>query len=297
MKLLLTLMVFLGSMSLLMAAEMRIINTKSGKEIELNVLARELAKYQIIFFGEYHDNATIHDLQKELLPLLHKRRPRLILSFEMFERDVQTYMNQYLNGDMSEADFLLNSRPWPNYDPDYKPLLDFARDRGLKSIAANVPRYLAGRSVRNSDSFMTTLSDQERTYVATMVNAPEDRYKELFMQTMQANAAHGMPGDESMYQRIYYAQCVKDDTMAESIVNAYDSNKKSTILHFNGDFHSRFYLGTVQRVMQRRPKLKVAVISPEYVAEFDSYTWEKDHRQIADFLILLPAVALGEEQL
>lgn len=288
MKIVIVLLLLLCSINMVFAADFRMINTKNGRDVSLQDMARVLSKSQVIFFGEFHDNPVVHKLQIDLLPHLLSPKTPLVLSFEMFERDVQPYLDMYLGGEMSEADFMLNSRPWPNYVTDYKPPVDFAREHELKVIAANVPRYLAGRSVRNPESFTQTLSDQEKTYVATSVSAPDDRYKELFMQTMQINTAHGMPGDISIFEKLYYAQCLKDDTMAESIALALQENKKSKIVHFNGDFHSKYYLGTVQRLVQRVPKLKVAVISPLYVKDPGTYRWQKQDRQMADFLILLP---------
>ncbi len=37
-------------------------------------MANELKKYDLIFFGEYHDNTTLHKLERELLPLLDTKK-------------------------------------------------------------------------------------------------------------------------------------------------------------------------------------------------------------------------------
>lgn len=291
-------LVLLLGMAYLQATAYQIVRVKNGRTVNIENLSKELQKYDVIFFGEFHDDQIIHSLQAELLPLLYQRNTRLIVSFEMFERDVQTYMNSYIQGEMTEADFLLNSRPWENYQTDYKALLDFAKAKKLHTVAANVPRYLAGRAVRSSTDFMASLTEREREYVATEINADNDKYKELFIETMKQAGAHGMPGDIAMYHKLYYAQCLKDDTMAESIVRALISNPKHKLIHFNGDFHSKYFLGTVQRVRMRNPKLKLAVLSPLYVESLPDKKSLKNLPELsglkdtslspADYLILLP---------
>lgn len=72
---------------------------------------------------------------------------RVVLSLEMFERDVQHVLDEYLSGTVPERD-LRDARPWPNYVSDYRPLVEFAKSNGLSVVAANAPRRyvsIAGR--------------------------------------------------------------------------------------------------------------------------------------------------------
>ncbi len=287
MKYIIAIWIMVAALCSLWAEDYRLINTKNGKAIDIVKMANDLAKYDLVFFGEFHGNETIHKLELEVLQLLHQKRPKLIVSMEMFERDTQEYLDMYLNNEMDEEEFILNSRIWQNYPTDYRPLVEYSKAMGLSVLAANIPRYLAGRAVRNVEGFYDSLTERERAYSAREVNAPDDRYRDLFFETMEAGSAHGMPGDAAMYQRLYYAQCLKDDTMAESIVAAMNANPKSKLSHFNGDFHSRYYLGTVQRVLLRSPKLKIAVISPFPVDDLNAYRHHKENRKIANYLILI----------
>jgi len=274
-------------------SEFRIFSTASGKEVDLRQMAQSLAKHELIFFGEYHDNDTIHQLQAEILPLLYAQNKTLILSFEMFERDVAPILDLYLQGKVSEADFLKQSRPWGNYDPDYKNLIEFAKTHSLKVVAANVPRYLAGKAVRSEGDFLASLTEEEKSWTASRITAPDDDYQKRFIATISAGGAHGMTSDKGFLDRLYYAQCLKDDTMAEAIVKEILAEPKATIIHFNGDFHSRAYLGTVQRVKVRLPKIKTAVISPEF-GDINHPQLTPEHKNEADFIIFIPQIP--EEQ-
>ena len=274
--------------SQLAAVNYRIISTQTGKDIDLRSMAKDLSKSDVVFFGEKHDDAIIHSLQRQLLPSLHKNQKRLILSFEMFERDVQSAVDAYLKGEITEAEFLQQSRPWGNYDPDYKSLLEYAKREGLPVVAANIPREYASRVVRNGSEFLETLSPAEKALMAREISAPPGSYKDSFLHTMGMVTAHGMPGDANVMDRLFYAQCMKDDTMAESIKMALDAHPKYMLIHYNGDFHSRSYLGTVERLKSRNPKLRIKIISYEFTDELGSFVLAPKAEEIADYIIVLP---------
>lgn len=266
------------------------IEAKNGKEIGLDKLAAQLQKYDIVFFGEWHDNVALHQAEADLAAALFTKDPRLLLSFEMFERDVQNWLDAYLKGDIGEEEFLANSRPWGNYATDYRPLVEFARQKGLSCVAANVPRRLAGKAARAGAGFEEELPPEDRVLMALKVNAPNGQYRDNFLATMQANAMHGDAQDTELYDRLYFAQCLKDDTMAESVLQYRERYPKRLILHFNGDFHSAGFLGTVERVRWRNRKVKIAVISP---LETNS-PWPENAHKTATYFIRVPVAPEAE---
>ncbi len=284
MRILIIAMLLLVIIGTLTAQDARIISTRNGKTVSIAQLAKQLKKYDVVFFGEFHDDSTLHALQAELLPLMHKAGKRLIVSFEMFERDVQPDLDAYLAGSVTEEQFLQSSRPWSNYGTDYRPLLEFARLKNLKAIAANIPRRLAGQVARNGTAALDDLSNDDKVLMALEISAPEGKYKERFMATMKANGMHASPNDANMLERLYYAQCMKDDTMAESLAQYLERYPRHRIVHYNGDFHSREYLGTVERLRSRVPKARIAVLSPHYA----SLPLPETPSELADYLIVIP---------
>lgn len=282
------LLLLLSCSLLLNAQDYRIVKSSNGKDISLQQMAKELKKYDLIFFGEFHDNAVLHAMQRDLLPLI-KDKKELILSFEMFERDVQNLLDAYLAGDIAEEEFLSGSRPWGNYPTDYRPLIEYAKANQLKAIAANVPRRYAGKLARQGMSFRDELDESEQEFLAKELSAPEDDYKKAFMATMMGNGSegHAMMGENNAMELMYQAQCLKDDTMAESIVMAIKDKPKARIIHFNGDFHSRAFLGTASRVAKAMPKLKIAVISPIFHQNWQAASYMED-KAAGTYLIYLP---------
>ncbi|MGA2299007.1 MAG: ChaN family lipoprotein, partial [FCB group bacterium] len=271
-----------------------IYETATGEKLSINEWAEKSLKYDVIFFGEFHDDTLIHQLQKEYLTALYEKNSNIAVSMEMFERDAQNAINDYLNGKLSEEDFLKRSRPWPDYKTFYRPLLELAKSHNAPVIAANVPRKYASMYSNDGMAVIDKLPASERGLIAAKMKIKEDEYQKMFYKTMYMNLgvdsnATLTPNQENTMYLYYGAQCLKDETMAESIINFlfYSTHADYKLIHFNGDFHSNNYLGTVQKVWDRKKDVKIAVITPLYVdagknPDFDATT--KGH---CDYLIVL----------
>lgn len=233
----------------------------SGKDLTTAQLAKKLQKYDVIFFGEYHDQGEIHQYELELLQAMHKLQgEKLALSMEMFEADNQPKLDSFLAGSLGEEDFLATSRPWPNYRTDYAPLVNFAKEHKMPVVAANVPRFLAAHVAKNGGT-TAGIEAKYQQYLPEHTYAPEGAYKDKFYAQMASPEAP-MKMPPARLAAVYAAQCLKDDKMAESIAAFSDAHKEMQVLHINGCFHSDGHLGTTQKLEALRPDLKVAVITP-----------------------------------
>ena len=233
----------------------------SGKELSAAQLAQRLQKYDVVFFGEFHDQGELHQAESDLLKAMHKLQgDKLALSMEMFEADNQPRLDSFLAGSLSEDDFLAASRPWPAYKTDYAPLVNFAKEQQMPVIAANVPRFLAAHVAKNNAS-TEGVEAQYQQWLPKHTYAPDGAYKDKFYAQMSSPAAP-MKMPPARLAAVYAAQCLKDDKMAESIAAFADAHQNMQILHINGCFHSDAHLGTAQKLEALRPELKVAVITP-----------------------------------
>jgi len=262
----------------------RFIHSRTGQELTLAQVADELAARDVIYFGEQHDNVAGHQVYARLAAMLADRRPDLVLSMEMFERDVQGVVNDYLRGRIGEAAFLKHSRPWKDYARDYRPLVELARERKLDIIAGNLPRSVAGR-VASKDGSTSPFLPRAST-------APPDRYWEMFAETMK-----GHPGADGAVDRMYRAQCAKDDAMAEGIADylAANPHRQPLVVHCNGNFHSDYGLGTATRLAQRAPLTQAAIISMIAVPDVDKAPVTNERKK-AHYLLVVPTPAKPEEK-
>ena len=263
-----------SSMAATAMPDVRIVSPATRSDVTMPQMLARLSRADVVFFGEQHDDPQTHRAEAATLDAIGRLGRPVVLSLEMFERDVQPVLNDYLAGRISEADFMARSRPWPRYATDYRPLVEMARAHHWPVIAADVPRPLASAVGRKGLAALDTLTPSERLMAARENVCPVDDYHARFMDAMRAHgdgsSGAAEPGDSlptAMAERFYLAQCVKDETMAESIVKAKNAAPSDAIVvHFNGAFHSDYAQGTVERVKRREPAWDVVVITAVPVA-------------------------------
>ncbi len=273
----------------------RVFDSARGTFTDFEAMLADVASADVIFVGEQHDDVNTHRLELALLEGLARRRDHVIVSLEMFERDVRGPLDHFLMGHLAEDDFLKESRPWPRYRTDYKPLVDFAVSRKWPVVAANVPRAIASDVSKAGLGVLDAKTGDDRALFARDVKCPtDDDYFKRFGEAMGSHPAAGAtpPTDAEKRQtteRFYFAQCVKDETMAESIAESYmagaASGPRPVVVHFNGAFHSDFTAGTASRAIRRLPGKRVVVITMMPVANLDTVAPGEADRKRAEFLV------------
>jgi uncharacterized iron-regulated protein len=209
------------------------------------------------------------------------------LSLEMFERDVQGSVDTYMTGSTPEDEFLRNSRPWPRYGTDYRPLVEFARAHHWSVVAANVPRRIAADVAKVGRPAVDSLTSKDRSFAAADLQCPHDAYYDRFAEQMGGHQGASGSGAEGTTERYYWAQCVKDETMAESIAAAFGKmdGRPGVVVHITGSFHSDFGDGTGNRVRRRLSGRRVAIVSMMPVENLDTVTPESGDMKRADYLV------------
>ncbi len=228
---------------------------KKGKVVKFEKVINELTEYDVVFFGEHHNNSINHWLQLRLTKDLYKNKNgQMTLGAEMFERDNQSQLNDYLSGKLDEKLLKDSMRLWQNFTTDYKPLVDFAKEKKLKFIATNIPRRYASIVAKKGLDSLNTVTEKEKNW---MMKLPV----EVTLDTPGYPEMKEMMGDHAGPNAMNFvaAQAVKDATMAESIFKNLEKGK--LFIHYNGDYHSKQYGGTVWYLKKLNPDLKIAVIS------------------------------------
>jgi len=276
----------------------RVFDGAKGAFTDFESMLADLAKADVVFVGEQHDDPNTHRLELMLAQGLARQRSAISISLEMFERDVQPALDDWLCRRMTDEAFLAVSRPWLRYDADYRPLMMFARDNGWPVIAANVPRAIASDVSRSGLDVLRTKSDTEKAWFAADLNCPtDDEYFRRFAEAMHGHGVSGSAGERTVVgerqtlEHFYQAQCLKDETMAESIARAWleqaATGARPLIVHYNGAFHSDFSLGTAERTARRLPDSRVVVVSivPVMADELDSVSPDPAERRRAAYLV------------
>jgi uncharacterized iron-regulated protein len=266
----------------------RVYDVAARAFIDFETLAARAAAADVLFFGERHAHPPTHRMQHALLESL-ARRGGATLSLEMFERDVAAVVAAYVADEVDHAAFLAASRPWSRYFPDYHPLVEHARAHGWQVVAANVPRDVAGLVAQDGLDALDGLDDATRAHIAAEIDCPNDAYRARFIEEMARHpSTDGSDVDtgsaEVRRQRYYEAQCVKDETMAESIAAAAAGGAARPIVHVTGSFHSDRGDGIPARVRRRMPGLTMLSITSVPIADLDAAD-PAPHLERADFLL------------
>jgi uncharacterized iron-regulated protein len=259
----------------------------SGTPSTLEQIVAEAGNVNVVFLGENHDDATGHALQlrifKAIVEKYSKDRPTA-LSLEMFERDVQVVVNEYLSGLISENHFLLSSRPWKNYATDYKPLVELAKAQRLPVIAANAPRRYINMVSRNGRSSLDPLSKGAKQWLAPLPYAQaSEAYANKFKALMGPS-----PEARMGLANILDSQSLWDATMAFSISEFLKKKKNPMVVHLVGGFHTESRLGTAEHLAKYARKAKFLVVTIRYEDDYTKFDKSK-HEKIGDFVILTDA--------
>lgn len=253
-----------------------IIYLKNGKKTNFKKLVDKAKNSDCILFGEYHDNPIAHWLQLELTNDIASKN--LVLGFEMFESDQQRILDLYVSGKIDEKQFKDSCRLWPNYETDYKPLIDFAKSKNLLCIATNVKRKYASLLFKKGRVALDTLPESEKKLFAPLdfkIDSTLSQYREI-----RKMGGHEMGGN------MLESQAFKDATMAMHILKYLNTNLQ--IIHFNGAFHSDYHQGILWYIQQTEVGKKKKILTISTVTQVEIGKLEKENHNKADFIICVP---------
>jgi len=289
--------------------------TGSGEETNLDAIVSAMADRNVVFIGESHNDLTGHFLELELLSRAFEayggspsERP-VVLSVEMFERDVQYVVDEYLDDLITEDQFQRSSRPWTEYETDYKPMVEFAKENGLRVIAANAPRRYANRVTRHGRDALLELSpraqetlpplpyampsaEYKAQFRQAMVDAMEDMRERCPMPPAMARGARGDSARPAMPMASHAtrsnplnAQALWDASMAYAISRHLMRQPDALVLHMVGSFHVEKGTGTPEHLARYRPGTSAMIVVIRPVEDIEAFDPERDGEN-EDFVIL-----------
>ena len=250
-----------------------------GKQVKYKKMVQAATKADIVLFGELHNNPISHWLQLELTTELHAEHDSsLVLGAEMFEADGQLILDEYFTGFITQTKFEEEMRLWKNYKTDYKPLLEFARDSGLRFVATNIPRRYANVVFKKGLATLDSLSPEAKSY---MMPLPLEYDTELESYASLAGGGpmgHGSPN-------LRDAQAIKDATMSHFILK--NKAEDEVFIHYHGAYHSDNYQSIYYFLKKADPDLEIVTIST--VLQDDLKKLDESNLGKADFIIAVPS--------
>lgn len=269
----------------------RIYGVKQGREVTLNDIAADMDNNDVLFLGEEHNDSVTHYLEHTVLSLLYDRfGSNVALSMEMFDRDVQQVMDEYLKDWIREKHFIKDARAWSNYR-DYKPMVEFAKAKGLDVVCANAPTRYSNLAGRKGQQALRDLPGKPNNFFAPV---PYDTASGAYYEKLTGISLHG-PADTAKNKpapmmgmgnfNMVMAQSLWDATMGYSIASYRKKHKKSKILQVNGRFHSDEGFAAATQLKKYSPKTKYLIISTATDDNFPTVKWD-DYKTQGDYIII-----------
>jgi uncharacterized iron-regulated protein len=190
-------------------------------------------------------------------------------------------VDEYLAGTIKQRNFEDEVKLWKNYETDYKPLLEFAKDSGLKFVACNVPRRYASLVHKKGFEGLEELSPDAKKLLPPLPIEYDPElpgYKAMMEMMGGMGSGHANPN-------LPKAQAIKDATMAWFIMQNFESG--NLFIHFNGTYHSNDFEGISWYLKQINPEIKILTISSVEQENVDSL--EEENVGEANYTICIPA--------
>lgn len=194
---------------------------------------------KVLMLGEVHDNAAGHAARLDLLRARVDAGLRPALVMEQFDREDQALLDAAAQR-CRDADCLIASAGRAEWDwPLYRPLLQFALDRKLPLLAANVSRAEATQAMRGG--IAAVLDPATRSRFGLDQPLPADIEAEQVSAVMQGHC-NLLP--EATARKMIGAQLARDVWMAKVLEDALVKHPAAVLIAGNG--HVRRDVGVIR---------------------------------------------------
>jgi uncharacterized iron-regulated protein len=252
----------------------QIVNMERAEAIRFDELITALSGCDVIFVGEIHDNPEHHLIEVQILQALADRvGDHLAVGMEFFQLGQQEALDRYLHGAISEDRFLEAvdwKETWGFDYLFYRPLMLLSKERGLRVLALNAPAGIVRKVARSGLSGLTA---EERNQIAKEIDLGNEAHRAY---VLDAFKFHGHP-DLKQFERFYEAQCVWEETMAETISRHWASSGGKMVV-FSGNGHIGYKFGIPERTLRRIP------VTAATVALYPADGQEEVDKNLADFV-------------
>jgi len=257
--------------------------SNDGEIADYDEMIKDLAKSDMVFFGEYHNNPISHWMQLEMSKSFYEvKGKKLFFGAEMFEAGNQLVINEYLKGFYPEDKMTPEiTQLWSNYKTDYKPLLDFAKDSSLRFIATNIPRRYASMINKTGIDALKELSPEALALIGPYLEKYFDPTVKAYAEMADMMGEH-VPDN---MLNIQTAQASKDATMAHFSIENF--NQGDLLFYFEGSYHSNYKQGIIWWINKIQPGLNIKSITTVMQSEWDKMT-DTEIATIANYIIVVP---------
>jgi len=193
--------------------ENTILRTDTSSVVSKEQLIADLDDVRVVYVGESHTNPSHHAIQLEVIRSLAQTTACLTIGMEMFDHTYQPLLDQWTAGELDQAALLEKTHWYANWRFNfdlYRDILVYAKEKGLRIVALNVPFYIPGKI---SVGGIASLSDEDRRHLPETIDTTQADHRAYVKEIFDM---HAIPGRER-FSFFYEAQCTWEDAMAEAV--------------------------------------------------------------------------------
>lgn len=262
------------------AEPLDLVDAKSGKRIGLDAFFAVLRTHQVVYVGERHDKPADHGVQYAILRQLHRDEGSLAVGMEMFQVPFQQPLDQWSEGLIDETVLRAETQYDKRWGFDfsmYRPMLEYARNRGIEVVALNAPRELVYAVAKDGVDGL----DPDMASRLPELDLEDENHRALF--DAEFDVGEHSIDDADATERYYQAQVVWDETMGSRVAATLDRyGGPAKMVVFAGRVHVKRGLGIPDRAA-KRGALPYVVVLPVTESELKEELRLAPGERSADF--------------
>jgi uncharacterized iron-regulated protein len=239
------------------SAPLSLVDAATGKAITAEAFLTALRMKKVVYVGERHDQPLDHGVQYAILRQLHREEASLGIGMEMFQVPFQEPLTKWSAGLIDETVLRRDTEYDERWGFDfsmYRPILEYARNRGIEVVALNAPREVAYAVAKGGIDSLPA----EQASALPELDLGNEQHRALF--DSEFDAGEHTVGDG--VDQYYEAQVVWDETMGSRVAETLDrADGPAKMIVFAGRVHVKRGLGIPDRAA-RRGAVPYAVVLP-----------------------------------
>lgn len=265
-------------------------DTRKGDVVTPAEMAKRLAGARLVLVGESHTDMEFHRAQLRVVEELVRAGRPVFLGLEMYPYTQQQFLDQWVDGLLTEEGFLKLSRWYENWGYNwnyYRDIFLFARDHKVRMFAVNAPRDVV-TAVRKKG--FQNLTPEEAAHIPSKIDTSSPDHRALFKSYFDADDPLHSGMTEEQWDSMISAQATWDATMAHNAVKALQEHgtPETVMVVLVGSGHVAYGVG-IARQARSYFQGEIATVVPVNVRQLDGAEVKTVQASYADFLWGVPA--------
>jgi uncharacterized iron-regulated protein len=265
-------------------------DTRKGDVVTPGEMAKRLAGARLVLVGESHTDMDFHRAQLRVIEELVRAGRPVFLGLEMYPYTQQQFLDQWVNGLLTEEGFLKLSRWYESWGYNwnyYRDIFLFARDHKVRMFAVNAPRDVVS-AVRKKG--FQNLTPEEAAHIPTRIDTSSPDHRALFKSFFDADDPLHSGMTEEQWGSMISAQATWDATMAHNAVKALQEHgtPETVMVVLAGSGHVAYGVG-IARQARSYFQGTIATVVPVNVRDLEGTEVKAVQSSYADFIWGVPA--------